>query len=143
MITKRFRFIQILVLSVLIFGSARGTSYQQVLRNKPPRWSAYEKARKLSAKQVRRLKLNSQQAKQIRTINSSIGKRVDRLKESPGLNASGRMDRFKSLMDQRDNAYKKILNSDQFKKWNDWQIRRKELVKAYPNHRRRKMMQRY
>ena len=95
------------------------------------RKSAEKKAKKLSHRQTRKYHLSPDQAKKIAAINQKYGQKVDLLKSQVGLDQKTRMERLKVLEEERNNEYKNVLRPNQFKKWNDWEIRKPQQPKEF------------
>ena len=94
------------------------------------RWSAEHRADKMSDKLDRRLNLTSQQDKDIHTINMDITRRMDAIKSNTSLSKKDKMQQAKTLNEERSQRFKSVLTPDQYKKWNDWEMKKKEQMEA-------------
>ncbi|MHB1922739.1 MAG: hypothetical protein ACYCOO_10940 [Chitinophagaceae bacterium] len=93
--------------------------------------SAEKKAKKLSHRQTRKFHLSGEQSQEITSINQKFEKREDLLKSRKDLDQKTRMERLKSLDEERNNQYKSVLHPQQYKKWNDWEIRKPEKARDF------------
>jgi hypothetical protein len=116
----------LLVLSLLITVTL--PTYAQVKDStvKSTRWSAADRADKMSDKLTRRLSLTEKQSQDIYTINKDIIERMDATRHNNGLDNKARMRQIKSLNEERSQRFKTVLTAAQFKKWNDWEMKKKE-----------------
>lgn len=94
------------------------------------RWSAEEKADRMSDKLDRRLNLTHQQDADIHVINTDIAKRLDALKSNTSLSKKDKMQQAKALNEERSQRFKTVLTPEQYKKWNDWEMKKKEQMEA-------------
>ena len=94
------------------------------------RWSAEEKADKMSDKLDRRLNLTHQQDLDIHTINTDIARRMDVIKNNTSLSKKDKMQQAKALNEERSQRFKSVLTPEQYKKWNDWEMKKKERMEA-------------
>lgn len=97
---------------------------------KKTRWSAEGRADKLSDKLDRELNLSRAQNKEIHTINQDITFRMDQIKANQSLARKDRMQRLKVLNAERSQRFKSVLTPTQYRKWNDWEMKRKERLEA-------------
>jgi hypothetical protein len=109
-------------------------SYAQVKdsssANKKGRWSAAAKADKMSDKLYRELNLSHTQDEQIYAINEDIIRRRDAIKANKNLSAKDRMQQLKTLNEERCQRFKTVLSPAQYKKWNDWEMKKREQLEA-------------
>jgi hypothetical protein len=98
--------------------------------HKKARWSAEGRADKISDKLDRELNLSRTQNKEIHNINSDITRRMDQIKADKSLAKKDRMQRLKVLNTERSQRFKSVLSPTQYKKWNDWEMKRKERLEA-------------
>ncbi|WP_343673756.1 hypothetical protein [Chitinophaga sp.] len=94
------------------------------------RWSADEKADKMSDKLDRRLNLTHKQDADIHAINTDITRRMDALKNNTSLTKKDKMQQVKALNEERSQRFKSVLTPEQYKKWNDWEMKKKEQMEA-------------
>lgn len=97
---------------------------------KKQRWSPEERADKMSDKLDRRLNLTKQQDKDIHTINMDITKRMEALKKNTAISKKDKMQQAKALNEERSQRFKSVLTAEQYKRWNDWEMRKKEQMEA-------------
>lgn len=94
------------------------------------RWSAAGRADKMSDKLYRELNLTHQQDEQIYAINEDIIRRRDAIKANKDLAAKDRMQQLKALNEERNQRFKTVLTPAQYKKWNDWEMKKREQLEA-------------
>jgi hypothetical protein len=94
------------------------------------RWTPQERADKMSDKLDRRLNLSKQQDQDIHTINTDIVRRMENIKHDSTLAKKDKMQRVKVLNEERSQRFKSVLTPDQYKKWNDWEMKKKEQMEA-------------
>lgn len=94
------------------------------------RFTPEQRADKMSDKLDRRLNLSQQQDKDIHAINTDIAKRMDELKRNASLSKKDKMQQMKMLNEERSQRFKSVLTPDQYKKWNDWEMKKKEQMEA-------------
>jgi uncharacterized protein YdaL len=97
---------------------------------KKGRWSAEKRADKMSDKLYRELGLTHAQDKQIYAINEDIIRRRDAIKANKSLADKDRMQQLKNLNEERSQRFKTVLNPTQYKKWNDWEMKKREHLEA-------------
>lgn len=111
---------------LILFFLAMGTAYaQDTTKTRRDRWDAAGKADKLSDKLYRELDLTKDQRKQIYDINEDISKRRDAARQNASLTSRQRMQVYQQLDAERSNRFKSVLTSAQYKKWNDWEMKKK------------------
>jgi Spy/CpxP family protein refolding chaperone len=122
----------------------QGHSYAQVKdssnTSKKGRWSAEKKADKMSDKLYRELNLTHTQDEQIYAINEDIIRRRDAIKANKGLPAKDRMQQLKALNEERCQRFKTVLSPAQYKKWNDWEMKKREQLEAKMDKRQERKM---
>ncbi|HEU4552366.1 MAG TPA: hypothetical protein VFS25_06015 [Chitinophaga sp.] len=94
------------------------------------RWTAEGRADKMSDKLYRELGLTHAQDKQIYAINEDIIRRRDAIKADKNLAAKERMQQLKALNEERSQRFKTVLTPAQYKKWNDWEMKKREHLEA-------------
>ena len=121
----------LLLCLMLVF---QGNSFAQVKdtssAHKKGRWSAEKKADKMSDKLYRELNLTHTQDEQIYAINEDIIRRRDAIKSNKGLPAKDRMQQLKTMNEERCQRFKTVLSPAQYKKWNDWEMKKREQLEA-------------
>jgi hypothetical protein len=121
----------LLLCLLLVF---QGDSYAQVKDSssaqKKGRWSAAGRADKMGDKISRELNLTHQQNEQILTINEDIIRRRDAINANKSLPAKDRMQQLKTLNEERCQRFKTVLSPTQYKKWNDWEMKKREQLEA-------------
>jgi Spy/CpxP family protein refolding chaperone len=119
------------LLLVLLLGNS-ATSFAQAkdTTKKKIHWTAEERADKMSDKLDRRLNLTNDQDKKIHEINVDITRRIDAVKANTSLQKKDKMQQIKSLNEERGQRFKSVLTADQYKKWNDWEMQKKEKMEA-------------
>ncbi len=115
----------------MLFLLAMGAAYaQDTTKIKKDRWDAADKADKLSDKLYKELDLTKEQHQQIYGINEDITKRRDAARQNTSLTSRQRMQVYQQLDAERNNRFKSVLSSSQYKKWNDWEMKKKAQVEA-------------
>jgi Spy/CpxP family protein refolding chaperone len=104
------------------------------------RWSAAGRADKISDKLYRELNLTHQQDEQIYAINEDIIRRRDAIKANKTLPAKDRMQQLKALNEERSQRFKTVLTPTQYKKWNDWEMKKREQLEAKMDKRQERKM---
>jgi Spy/CpxP family protein refolding chaperone len=94
------------------------------------KWDAADKADKMSDKLYRELDLTKEQNKKIHDINEDISRRRETAKKDTSLKARDRMKVRQTLDAERSNRFKTVLTPAQYKKWNDWELKKKEQLEA-------------
>ncbi|MBS0031691.1 hypothetical protein ACTJJ0_28625 [Chitinophaga sp. 22321] len=90
------------------------------------RWTAEGRADKITDKISHKLGLNKEQEKKIYVINEDIVRRMDAVKNNTALTKKDRMTQFKALDSERSQRFKTVFTAAQYKKWNDWEMTKKE-----------------
>ncbi len=127
-----------LVFALAFSGSC--VALQAVTYTQPPHWSAEKKAARLTSRQSRILHLTPDQYQRILTANQLYGNQIDNLEAATRQGRTSQMEKLKTILSQRDASYRQILNADQYKHWNDMEIRQKEKLKAYRSRRRDRIL---
>lgn len=94
------------------------------------RWSASAKADKLSDKIDKELHLSKEQDKQIHAINQDISLRRDAIKRDTTISKKQKLAAINTLDTERSQRFKTVLTPTQYKKWNDWEMKKKEKLEA-------------
>lgn len=94
------------------------------------RWGVEGRADKISDKISREVGLNKDQYKKIYTINEDIIRRVDAVRANNSLPKKDKMQQLKALESERSQRFKNVLSATQYKKWNDWEMSKKEHLEA-------------
>lgn len=84
----------------------------------------------MSDKLSRELGLTKQQDKQIYSINEDIIRRVDEVRNNKSFSSKEKMQRIKVLNEERSQRFKTVLSVNQYRKWNDWELKKKEKLEA-------------
>jgi hypothetical protein len=90
------------------------------------RWSIEGRADKITDKISHKIGLNKEQEKKIYVINEDIVRRMDAVKTNTALTKKERMTQFKALDSERSQRFKSVFTAAQYKKWNDWEMTKKE-----------------
>lgn len=124
---KIFSLPTVLLLCCLLTGIRLTTAAQtQDSTNNRGRWGVEGRADKISDKISRKVGLNRDQYQQIYTINTDIIRRKDAIHANTGLSKKERMQQLKALESERSQRFKTVLTASQYKKWNDWEMSKKE-----------------
>jgi len=111
----------------LLIGFAASTHAQEKDSTyKRTRWNAADRADKMGDKLNRQLSLNQQQNQDIYKINKDIIERMDAARNNKSLDNKERMRQVKMLNEERSQRFKNVLTATQYKKWNDWEMKKKE-----------------
>lgn len=94
------------------------------------RWTPEGRADKMSDKLDRQLNLSREQDKQIHIINTDIAQRIDAIRGNTSLNQKDKRQQIKVLNEERSQRFKSVLTPVQYKKWNDWEMKKKEALEA-------------
>lgn len=94
------------------------------------KWDAADKADKMSDKLYRELDLTKEQNKKIHDINEDISRRREAAKKDTSLKARDLMKLRQTLDTERSHRFKTVLTPAQYKKWNDWELKKKEQLEA-------------
>ncbi|SHN01628.1 hypothetical protein [Chitinophaga sp. CF418] len=125
--------IRISGLLVCLLLALSGTSMAQKgdsSATKKVRFTPEERANKMSDKLDRRLNLSNQQDKDIHTINTDITRRMEEIKHNTTLSKKDKMQQVKTLNEERSQRFKSVLTPEQYKKWNDWEMKKKEQMET-------------
>lgn len=90
------------------------------------RWTVEGRADKITDKISRKIGLNKEQSQKIYVINEDIVRRMDAVKTNSALSKKERMTQFKALDSERSQRFKTVFTAAQYKKWNDWEMNKKE-----------------
>ncbi|ATL45816.1 hypothetical protein COR50_00825 [Chitinophaga caeni] len=124
-----FTFALALVTSLLIIQTQNAQA-QKKNAGKKSRWTAEGKADKMGDKLVRELHLSKEQSKLINNINEDIFKKSDAVKKNSQLSKREQMQQLKALDEERSQRFKAVLTPEQYKKWNDWDLKKKESLES-------------
>jgi hypothetical protein len=97
---------------------------------KKVRFTPEQRADKMSDKLDRRLNLSKQQDRDIHTINTDISQRMEAIKRNTTLSKKDKVQQVKTLNEERNQRFKSVLTAEQYKKWNDWELKKKEQMEA-------------
>lgn len=111
---------------LLLFAVFAVHAQDVAAKPKKERWDAAGKADKMSDKLYRELNLTKEQSRQIHDINEDIARRRDEARKNISLSTRERMQAQQSLNTERSNRFKSVLTPAQYKKWNDWEMKKKE-----------------
>lgn len=114
------------LLCLLIGFATSGHAQTKDSTDKRIRWSAADRADKMGDKLNRQLNLNQQQNQDIYKINKDIIERMDAARNNKSLDNKERMRQVKQLNEERSQRFKNVLTASQYKKWNDWEMKKKE-----------------
>lgn len=114
---------------LLLLFTVRASAQQDTTQHKK-RWSVEGRADKMSDKLKHSLKLSRKQDEQIYAINEDIIRRADSIKHNSSLPQKERMQHLQSLSAERNQRFKAVLTVDQYKKFNDWNMQKKEHLEA-------------
>lgn len=116
------------ILFTCFFAVITAPTYAQVKDsvNGKGRWTAEGRADKITDKISHKLGLDKEQTQKILVINQDIVRRMDAVKNNPSLSKKDRMTQFKALDTERSQRFKTVFTPAQYKKWNDWEINKKE-----------------
>jgi hypothetical protein len=90
------------------------------------RWTVEGRADKITDKISHKLGLSKDQSSKIYDINEDIIRRKDEVKKNASLTKKDRMAQIKALDSERSQRFKTVLTAGQYKKWNDWEMNKKE-----------------
>lgn len=90
------------------------------------RWTVEGRANKITDKISHKIGLNKEQSKKIYVINEDIVRRMDAVKTNTALTKKEQMTQFKALDSERSQRFKTVFTAAQYKKWNDWEMNKKE-----------------
>lgn len=127
---KRIIFTTVLLLSMLFGATITVMAQEKDSTQRRQRWGAEDRADKFSDKLDRELHLNRDQDKQIHIINEDITRRMDAVKHNHALAKKERMQQMKTLNAERGQRFKTVLTPAQYKKWNNWEMKKKERLEA-------------
>ena len=102
------------------------------------RWTVEGRADKITDKISHKLLLNKDQERKIYAINLDIVRRMDAVNNNKSLSNKDRMTQFKELDTERNQRFKNVLTPTQYKKWNDWEMNKKEQLEAKMEKKRQK-----
>lgn len=114
---------------LLLFAGTQAFAQQDTTQHSK-RWSAEGKADKMSDKLKHELNLSRQQEAKIYTINEDIIRRTDSIKHNSSLPQKTKMQHLQSLSAERNQRFKAVLSAEQYKKFNDWDMQKKEHLEA-------------
>ncbi|HVI43389.1 MAG TPA: hypothetical protein VM802_00900 [Chitinophaga sp.] len=90
------------------------------------RWGVEGRADKISDKISREVGLNKEQHHKIYVINEDIIRRMDVIRANKSLSRKERLQQLKTLDTERNQRFKTVFTAAQYKKWNDWDMYKKE-----------------
>lgn len=124
----KFISVYIQVLLTCFFVAVSTTAFAQVKDSSATtgRWGVEGRADKITDKISHKIGLNKEQSKKIYVINEDIVRRMDAVKNNPALTKKERMTQFKALDSERSQRFKTVFTAAQYKKWNDWEMTKKE-----------------
>ncbi|TWF33600.1 hypothetical protein FHW36_11241 [Chitinophaga polysaccharea] len=102
------------------------------------RWTIEGRANKITDKISHKLNLNRAQTEKIYVINEDIVRRMDAVKKNTSLSKKERMTQFKALDSERSQRFKTVFTATQYKKWNDWEMNKKEHLEERMEKKRQK-----
>ncbi|RAJ87355.1 hypothetical protein CLV59_101104 [Chitinophaga dinghuensis] len=94
------------------------------------KWNAEGRADKMTDKLTRQLGLTKDQSREIYAINLDILRQTDSIHVNKTLTSKERMGRLHHLNNERNQRFKTVLTAAQYKKWNDWNLNKKEQLEA-------------
>lgn len=121
---------KIWMMMLLLFAAFAVHAQDVAAKPKKERWDAAGKADKMSDKLYRELNLTKEQSRQIHDINEDIARRRDEARKNTSLSTRERMQAQQSLNTERSNRFKSVLTPAQYKKWNDWEMKKREHLEA-------------
>jgi hypothetical protein len=128
---KRYMICVVGLLCCLMLGFSHNSMAQaKDSTHRKQRWSPEERADRMSDKLDRRLNLTKQQDKDIHTINTDIATRMEALKNNTSISKKDKMAKVKALNAERSQRFQKVLTPEQYKRWNDWEMKKKEQMEA-------------
>lgn len=116
---------KIWLMTVLFAALTFAAQAQDSTHARGHRWDAAGKADKMSDKLYRELDLTKDQRKAIYDINEDIARKRDAAKKNTTLSARQRMQRYQELDSDRNRRFREVLSPSQYKKWNDWELKKK------------------
>ncbi|WP_106527731.1 hypothetical protein [Chitinophaga niastensis] len=102
------------------------------------RWGVEGRAGKITDKISHRLNLNKVQYDKIYEINEDIIRRRDAVRADTGLPKKKHMQEMKALDTERSQRFKTVLTAAQYKRWNDWEMNKKEHLEEKMEKKRQK-----
>ncbi len=130
------------LMMVMFLLAVTAVQAQETAPVKKERWDAASKADKLSDKLYRELNLTKAQNEQIHAINGDISRRRDAARRDTTLDARRKMQLRQQLDAERSHRFKSVLTPAQYKKWNDWELKKKEQLEAKMDRKQDKQMAR-
>ncbi|UCJ05867.1 hypothetical protein KTO58_19545 [Chitinophaga pendula] len=127
---KRIIFTTTLLAGLLLGATITAMAQANDTTHRRQRWSAEDRADKFSDKLDRELHFNRDQDKQIHVINEDITRRMDAVKHNHTLPKKEKMQQMKALNEERGQRFKTVLTPAQYKKWNNWEMKKKERLEA-------------
>lgn len=128
------------MLLTVFFAATTFTTSAQVkdTTNAKGRWTAEGRADKITDKISHKVNLSKDQEKKILVINQDIVRRMDAVKNNPSLSKKERMTQFKALDTERSQRFKTVFTPAQYKKWNDWEMTKKDQLEQKMEKKRQK-----
>lgn len=119
-----------MVLCLMLSIHSSSVAQKKDSTGKKIHYTAEQRADKMSDKLDRRLNLTKEQDKKIHEINLDITTKIDGVKANTALPKKDKMQQIKALNEERSQRFKSVLTADQYKKWNDWEMQKKERMEA-------------
>lgn len=116
---------KIWLMTIVLAATCFAARAQDSTHARGHRWDAAGKADKMSYKLYRELNLTRQQAKSIYDINEDIARKRDAARKDVNLTSRQRMQRYQELDTDRNRRFREVLTPAQYKKWNDWELKKK------------------
>lgn len=116
---------KIWMMTLLLTVFALAASAQDTTHARGHRWDAAGKADKMSDKLYRELDLTKDQRKAVYDINEDVARKRDAAKKDAALSSRQRMQVYQQLDTERNRRFREVLSPAQYKKWNDWELKKK------------------
>lgn len=116
---------RIMLMTLLLAVFTFAAQAQDSTHARGHRWDAAGKADKMSDKLFRELSLSKEQRKAIYDINEDIARKRDATKKDAAISSRQRMQVYQQLDTERNRRFREVLSPSQYKKWNDWELKKK------------------
>lgn len=116
---------RIMLMTLLLATFTFAAKAQDPTQARGHRWDAAGKADKMSDKLYRELDLSKEQRKAIYDINEDIARKRDATKKDAAISSRQRMQVYQQLDTERNRRFREVLSPSQYKKWNDWELKKK------------------
>ncbi|WP_341838013.1 hypothetical protein WJU16_09140 [Chitinophaga pollutisoli] len=116
---------RIMLMTLLLAAFTVAAQAQDSTQARGHRWDAAGKADKMSDKLYRELGLSKVQRKAIYDINEDIARKRDATKKNAAISSRQRMQVYQQLDTERNRRFREVLTPSQYKKWNDWELKKK------------------